>query len=103
MAKALPLYILFFLGIAILLISIVFRIQHWPGVINIFRAGITCSALLFFLLFWQMLSSKKASNVMKVLWLSVYTPIVLCSFFILPKWGAIVFMTMWSKSVGKIG
>ena len=94
MAKTLPLYILFFLGIVILLVSIVFRIQHWPGVINIFRAGITCSALFFLVVFWEILSSGKAGVTTKILWLIIYSPVVLCSFFILPKWGALVFIVL---------
>ena len=94
MVRAFALYILYSLGILILIVSIVFRIQHWPGVINIFRAGITCSALFFLLIFWEMVSSKRAGNAAKILWLLFYAPIVLCSFFVLPKWGALVFIVL---------
>jgi hypothetical protein len=94
MAKKLPLVILFFIGVLILIVSILFRIQHWPGVINIFWAGFACHILFFLLIFIEMLSSKKANSNIKVFWAFPYVAVLLSSLFIFPEYSAIAFVLL---------
>lgn len=92
MRKSLPLHLVFYLGILTMLVSILFRMQRWPGVANLYLVGFACHILFFVMMLVEVLRSKKADNNRKVFWSLPYAAILLSSFFLFPGFGAIAFI-----------
>jgi hypothetical protein len=94
MAKKLPLVILFILGILILIVSILFRIQHWPGAIDMFWTSFGCLSIFFILILVEIFRSKKANSNAKVFWGLPYAAVLLSSLFIFPEYSVLVFVML---------
>lgn len=75
---------LFYFGLFVLTIGILFRLQHWPGGQLMQTLGLVVEGLFFFFVVVEIVRSKKAGTVQKAALLAVYLLYPIIAYFYLP-------------------
>jgi|GEM_PF-2015754 len=82
------------IGVAILMISDLFIIQHWPGVHGIASIGLLLELVTFILIIIEIFSSRKAPFSTKLLWAAIYLAI--------PAWATLLFLQRFLVSIPNV-
>ena len=93
--KFTKLQIPFYFGLAILALGILFKIQHYPGAELMIAIGLLLEAIFIILVLTEIISSKKATKNLKILWVIEYTlfPVLALIFFPLLWLGILIFLS----------
>lgn len=75
---------LFYLGLVLVTMGTLFKIQHWPYGRLGQTIGLTLEALFFVLVVIEIASSKKASNGFKTAYISIYLILPIIAYLYLP-------------------
>lgn len=70
--KAKILQLSYYLGISVLIISMLFKIQHWYGSFILFLIGISLEILFVLFILIEMITSKKVEKETKIIWILYY-------------------------------
>ena len=92
--KFTKLQIPFYFGLAILALGILFKIQHYPGAELMIAIGLLLEAIFIILVLTEIVTSKKATKNLKILWVMEYTlfPILALLYFPLLWLGILIFL-----------
>jgi hypothetical protein len=71
----------FYLGLSAHFIFSLLRLQHWPGLDVLRIISLSCFAIFFLLVFAEMIGSRKARPLTKIIWLSTYVITLAVSFY----------------------